>query len=162
IEHRWNTGKFGPEYEQCDDLDKRRSWNKHLGLGRKKIFEVRRVHNDITFIDTFLTADFCREQQLFSYGYREDPGQYIIESQEFDNISHRLLLRLTKFGKPWTCVVNGKHRNRGELLLKHMHNGVDLKIGHAADTLANIQFIWTRPVHLETILDSKPTLLSFD
>jgi stage V sporulation protein R len=34
IEHRWNTGKFGKEYEECDDLDKRRAWDKQLGLGR--------------------------------------------------------------------------------------------------------------------------------
>src|SRR5215210_3153306 len=46
IEHRWHTGKFGKEYEERDDLDLRRKWNKDLGLGRKKIFEVRRVHND--------------------------------------------------------------------------------------------------------------------
>ncbi len=59
IEMRWNTGRFGKEYDECDDLDKRRSWNKELGLGRKKIFEVRRVHNDITLIDTFLTPEFC-------------------------------------------------------------------------------------------------------
>ncbi len=40
IEMRWNTGRFGKEYDECDDLEKRRKWNKDLGLGRKKIFEV--------------------------------------------------------------------------------------------------------------------------
>ena len=61
IEHRWNTGKFGKEYEECDDLEKKRTWDKQLGLGRQKIFEVRRVHNDITFIDNFLTPECsCR------------------------------------------------------------------------------------------------------
>ncbi len=63
IEHRWNTGKFGKEYDECDDLEKRRNWDKQLGLGRQKIFEVRRVHNDITFIDTFLTPEFCVRAQ---------------------------------------------------------------------------------------------------
>src|SRR5208282_645983 len=53
IEHRWNTGKFGKDYDDCDDLDQRRKWDRQLGLGKQKIFEVRRVHNDITFIDTF-------------------------------------------------------------------------------------------------------------
>jgi stage V sporulation protein R len=162
IEHRWNTGKFGREYEECDDLDKRRNWDKKLGLGRQKIFEVRRVHNDITFIDTFLTPEFCREHKLFSFAYQDNPGQYVIESREFQKIKQRLLFSLTNFGKPWIYVVDGNHRNRGELLLKHQHTGVDLKLSHATDTLANIQFIWTRPVHLETILDGKPTLLSFD
>src|SRR5262249_948836 len=34
IEQRWNTGRFGKEYEECDDLDKKRTWDKQLGLGR--------------------------------------------------------------------------------------------------------------------------------
>jgi stage V sporulation protein R len=162
IEHRWNTGKFGKEYDECDDLEKRRTWDKKLGLGRQKIFEVRRVHNDITFIDTFLTPEFCVEHKMFSYAFQEQAGQYVIESREFEKIKQRLLFSLTNFGKPWIYVVDGNYRNRGELLLKHQHNGVDLKLDQAQDTLANIQFIWSRPVHLQTIVDGKPTMLSFD
>jgi stage V sporulation protein R len=162
IEHRWNTGKFGKEWEECDDLEKRRKWDKQLGLGRQKIFEVRRVHNDITFIDTFLTPDFCREHKMFSYLFQEQQGQYVIESREFQKIKQRLLFSLTNFGKPWIYVVDGNYRNRGELLLKHQYNGVELRLDHAADTLANIQFIWGRPVHLQTQVDDKPTMLSYD
>ena len=32
----------------------------------------------------------------------------------------------------------------------------------AADTLANVQAIWSRPVHLQTIVDNKPVLVSHD
>jgi len=162
IEHRWNTGKFGKEWEECDDLDKRRSWDRKLGLGRQKIFEVRRVHNDITFIDTFLTPDFCREHKLFSFAFQDQAGQYVIESREFDKIKKRLLFSLTNFGKPWIYVVDGNFKNRGELLLRHEHNGVDLRQDQAKDTLANLQFIWSRPVHLQTVVEGKPTTLSFD
>jgi stage V sporulation protein R len=162
IEHRWNTGKFGKDYDDCDDLEKRRTWDKKLGLGRQKIFEVRRIHNDITFIDTFLTPEFCEEHKLFSYAFQDQTGQYVIESRAFQQVKQRLLFSLTNFGKPWIYVVDGNYRNRGELLLKHEHNGVDLKLDQAADTLANIQFIWSRPVHLQTLVDGKPTVLSFD
>ncbi|HXG08294.1 MAG TPA: SpoVR family protein [Gemmataceae bacterium] len=162
IEHRWNTGKFGKEYEECDDLEKRRTWDKKLGLGRQKLFEVRRIHNDITFIDTFLTPEFCQEHKMFSYAFQEQAGQYVIESRDFDKIKQRLLFSLTNFGKPWIYVVDANYRNRGELLLRHEHNGVDLRLNQAADTLANIQFMWGRPVHLQTIVDGKPTTLSFD
>jgi stage V sporulation protein R len=162
IEHRWNTGKFGKEYDECDDLDKRRQWDKQVGLGRKKIFEVRRIHNDITFIDTFLTPDFCREYKMFAYAFQDQTGQYVIESREFDKIKQRLLYSLTNFGKPWIYVVDGNYHNRGELLLRHEFNGVELRLDQAADTLANIQFVWSRPVHLQTVLDNKPTLLSFN
>jgi stage V sporulation protein R len=162
IEHRWNTGKFGKEYDDCDDLEKRRTWDKKLGLGRQKIFEVRKVHNDITFIDTFLTPDFCREHKMFSYAFQDQAGQYVIESREFDKIKQRLLFSLTNFGKPWIYVVDGNYRNRGELLLKHEHNGIDLRQDWAKDVLTNIQVIWSRPVHIETIVEGKPTLLSYD
>jgi len=162
IEHRWNTGKFGLEWEQCDDLDKKRNWDKKLGLGRQKIFEVRRVHNDITFIDTYLTPEFCQEHKMFSYAFQDQAGQYVIESREFQKVKQRLLFGLTNFGKPWIYVVDGNYRNRGELLLKHEHNGIDLKLDHANDTLANLQFIWSRPVHLQTVVEGKQALLSYD
>jgi len=162
IEHRWNTGKFGKDYDDCDDLDQRRKWDRQLGLGKQKIFEVRRVHNDITFIDTFLTPEFCQEHKMFAYAFQDQAGQYVIESREFDKIKQRLLFSLTNYGKPWIYVVDGNYRNRGELLLKHEYNGVELRLDHAAETLANVQYVWSRPVHLQTLVDDKPTMLSFD
>jgi stage V sporulation protein R len=162
IEERWNTGRFGPDYEQCDDLEAKRKWNKDLGEGRKKIFEVRRVHNDISFIDTFLTPEFCVRHKLFSFAHAEQTGQYVIESREFQKVKQRLLFSLTNFGKPFIYVVNGNHRNRGELLLKHEHNGIDLKMNHARDVLVHLHGLWSRPVHIETMVDGQPTILSFD
>jgi stage V sporulation protein R len=143
-------------------MEKKRNRDKQLGLGRDKIFEVRRVHNDITFIDTFLTPEFCKEYKLFSFNYQEPTRNYVIESREFQKVKQRLLFSLTNFGKPWIYAIDGNHRNRGELLLRHEHNGVDLKLDEAQDTLSNVHYIWARPVHLETIVDGEPTLLSFD
>jgi stage V sporulation protein R len=162
IEERWNTGRFGPEYDECDDLEAKRKWDKQLGLGRQKIFEVRRIHNDITFIDTFLTPEFCVRHKMFSYAFADQTGNYVIESREFDLIKQRLLFSLTNFGKPWIYVVNGNFRNRGELHLKHDFNGIELKLNHARDVLVNVHSMWARPVHLETVVDGKATLLTFD
>ena len=162
VERRWNMGQFGPEWDACDDAEKRRSWNRDLGLGRQKIFEIRKVHNDITFIDTYLTPEFCKEYKLFSFGYNQPGKNYVIESREFEMVKQRLLFSLTNFGKPWIEVINGNHRNRGELLLKHRYNGVELKASEAQDTLVNLRSLWGRPVHLETVQDDKPVLLSFD
>lgn len=162
VERRWNMGQFGAEWENCEDMDKKRTWDKKLGLGRQKIFEVRKIHNDITFIDTFLTPEFCKEYNLFSFNYQDQTKNYVIESREFQKVKQRLLFSLTNFGKPWIYVVDGNHRNRGELLLRHEHHGVDLKVDEARDVLANIQFMWSRPVHLETISDGHPAVLSFD
>ena len=162
IEERWNKGQFGPEWEECDNYETRRKWDKSLGLGRQKIFEVRRIHNDVTFIDTFLNIDFCRRHQLFSYKHNDQNDTYEIESREFKKIKERLLFNLTNFGQPIIRVMDGNYRNRGELYLLHEHFGVDLKLDYAQDTLRHLHRLWTRPVHIETVADGRPTLLSFD
>ena len=162
IEERWNKGQFGPEWEECDNYETRRKWDKEAGLGRQKIFEVRRIHNDVTFIDTFLTLDFCRRHQLFSFKHNDQNDTYEIESREFKKIKERLLFNLTNFGQPIIRVKDGNHRNRGELYLLHEHFGVDLKLDYAQDTLRHLHRLWTRPVHIETVADGRPTLLSFD
>jgi stage V sporulation protein R len=162
IEHRWDTGRFGRAYEECDDRRTKAAWDKKLGLGRQKIFEVRRVYNDVTFIDEFLTPEFCREQNMFSYAFNENDDQYEIESREFKKVKERLLFSLTNFGRPSIVVQDGNHENRGDLYLVHRHSGVDLKMDYAQDTMRNLQKLWTRPVHLETRFDDKPLLLSFD
>lgn len=162
IEERWNKGRFGKEYDQCEDFEKKEKWDNQLGQGRKKIFEVRRIHNDVTFIDTFLTLEFCRQHKLFSFGYNESHEQYEIESRAFPKVKERLLFSLTNIGRPIISVRDGNFRNRGELYLVHDYGGVELKLDYARDTLANLHRLWTRPVHVETVLNDKTTLLSFD
>ena len=87
----------------------------------------------------------------------------MIESREFEKIKQRLLFSLTNFGKPWIYVVDGNYRNRGELLLRHEHqrDRPEAEPG-TATRWPTSRFIWSRPVHLETVVDDKPTLLSFD
>jgi stage V sporulation protein R len=162
IEERWNKGKFGKEYDDCDNFSAKRAWDRQLGLGRQKIFEVRRFHNDITFIDEFLTPEFALEQKLFTFRYNRDTDLYEIASREFEQIKRQLLYRLTNFGQPFIYVEDGNYANRGELYLRHRHEGVDLRIDYARDTMRNLHKIWKRPVHLETIVDEKKRLLSFD
>src|SRR5262245_29222542 len=100
IEDRWNRGRFGKEFDECDDMRARRTWDTKAGLGRQKIFEVRRIYNDLMFIDEFLTLDFCRQHKLFSFNYHEDTDTYNIESREFPKIKERLLYNLTNVGRP--------------------------------------------------------------
>jgi stage V sporulation protein R len=162
IEERWDRGCFGKEWDECDDLQARRNWDRQLGLGREKLFEIRRMYNDVGFIDTFLTADFARRHKLFSYKYDPETKQYVIDSREFEEIKRQLLFSLTNFGQPIVVVQDANYGNRGELLLCHHHEGIDLKLDWAMDTLENLHRLWNRPVHLETVVEEKRYLLSFD
>jgi stage V sporulation protein R len=162
IEERWNKGQFGKEYDECDNLAAKRDWDTGAGLGREKIFEVRKIHNDLTFIDEFLTLEFCRQYKLFSFGYNASSDAYEIESREFPKVKQQLLFNLTNIGRPLSSVRDGNSKNRGELFLEHQCGGVELKIDYALDTLVALHRLWGRPVHIQTVLDDTPTILSFD
>ncbi len=162
IEDRWNRGRFGKEWDECDDLAAKERWDRDLGLGLERLFEVRKLYNDVTFIDEFFTQDFCREQKFFTFVTNRRTGRQEIEGREFAKIKQQLLSRLTNFGQPFIYVVDANFKNRGELLLGHRHEGIDLKGDYARDTLRNLEKIWRRPVALRTIIDDKPKRLRYD
>jgi len=162
IEERWNKGRFGREYEECSDMVAKKRWDKKLGQGRDKIFEVRRLYNDLTFIDTFLTPEFCQEQKLFVYAYNVSSDQFEIANREFDKIKKQLLFSLTNMGRPVIEVLNGNYLNRGELLLIHRHEGIDLRMDYAKETLKSLYSVWRRPVHIETVIDGTKKILGFN
>jgi stage V sporulation protein R len=162
IEYRWNTGKFGKEYNECTDMQVKENWNRETNLGREKIFEVRKTHNDITFIDEFFTQDFCERQKLFTYKFNNRTGRFEIDKRDFEEIKKKLLLSLTNFGQPVIEVQSDNYKNRGEILFRHVHQGVDLDINYASATLRNIHAIWGRPTNLLTRTEDKETLYHFD
>jgi stage V sporulation protein R len=161
IEERWNKGQHGLEWDNCDNYEQRKNWDTKENAGRAKIFEVRRIYNDVTFIDTFLTPDFCRQHKLFSYA-QDGNGEVTISSREFNAVKKQFLRSLTNMGQPMISVVEANYRNRGELYLKHTYNGTELKLDFARATLENIQHIWNRPVCLETVMKGRGILFWYD
>ena len=91
IEDRWNRGAFGKEYDDCDDYARRRDWNTDSRPGPREDLRGPPIHNDLTFIDEFLTLDFVREHKLFTFGYNQSTEYYEIESREFPKVKQQLL-----------------------------------------------------------------------
>lgn len=162
IEERWNQGQFGREWEECDSLEHKRSWDRQLGLGRKKIFEVRKHYNDVTFLDEFLTPEFAARHGLFNFEWSKRHDQYEIATREFRQVKEKLLSQLTNGGNPFIFVEDANFENRGELLLSHRHRGVDLRKDYAQAALSSLVRIWKRPVVLGTVVQNKTVLLRFD
>ena len=130
--------------------------------GRDKVFEVRKSHNDVTFIDTFLTEDVVRKIGLFTTEYDRSAGHYVISSRDFQAVKRKLLFMISNGGNPVLKVTDGNHGNRGELELTHTHEGPDIKLEWAAETMANLAHLWGRPVHLRTLIDDKDVTLHHD
>lgn len=162
IEERWNRGRFGPEYQACDDPEQRRHWHRPTNQGRAKVFEVRRIYNDVTFLDEFITPEFAEDQKMYVYGHDPQTGQIVVLDRDYRKVKEQLLAALTNFGNPIIKVVDGNYQNRGELYLTHEWVGSELQLEQAQLTLRGLQRLWQRPVHLETMSQGKGRLLSFD
>ncbi len=162
IEDRWNRGRFGLEYERCENMEEKLHWDKQLGLGREKIFSVRKIYNDLMFVDEFLTPDFAERLKLFSYNFNRKHERWEIKTREFEQVKTMLMKQLTNFGQPVICVEDANYKNRGELLLWHKADGQDLKVDYARETLANMVSLWSRPVHIRTTSEGKSVVWSHD
>jgi stage V sporulation protein R len=124
----------------------------NYAAGWEKMREVRTDHNDITFIDTFLTEEFVNSENYFTVEYDERRQQSRVSSKDVEDIRKKLMLKFTNFGKPTIYVDDGNHNNVGELLLSHQYNGVMLDVKEAEEVLKRVFEMWGRPVILRTIV----------
>ncbi len=162
IKERWDKGKFGPEYDRCEDMTQLSHWDTHAGRGLEKIFEIRSTYNDVGFIEAFFTPEFCERNNYFTYGYNEHYRQYKIESRNFEEVKRKLLMSISNCGRPRVVLKDANYLNRNEMYLVHLHEGVGLKLAYAIETLKYVYVLWKRPVHVETISGDKRVLVSFD
>jgi stage V sporulation protein R len=162
IEDRWNKGQFGREWESCDDIREKKNWDRKLGLGRQKIFEVRKIYNDVTFLDEYMTEEFCVQNKFFVYRFNQKTQRFEVDTRDFRAIKAKLLFQLTNFGQPIIRVQNANFENRGELLMDHLFEGIDLQPDYMSQTLRNVYKLWGRPVCLVTVMEGEPQVFRYD
>ncbi|MFN8636859.1 MAG: SpoVR family protein [Chloroflexota bacterium] len=150
IERRWDN----PTDEERDKLG--RVGNE----GRAKIFEVREVDNDASFLRSYLTKELVDELDL--YLYRLEGDKWVIVEKDWEVVRDTILAGMTNFGQPYIVVEDGDHRRSRELYLRHSHEGDDLDLDYANKTLKYVHQLWSRPVHLETLVEGKKTVLSYE
>jgi len=120
--------------------------------GWEKMRGVMSSHNDVTFLDEFLTQEFVDKQNYFTYEYSKQNGDYRATSTDVDEVKKKFLLQFTNFGKPKMTIRDGNFKNRGELLISHEYNGIALHIGQAQQVMERMFELWGRPVNLVTVV----------
>ena len=160
IERRWDSGQHGPAWERLENLGEKDRFDDRSMQGRRKIFEVRRIYNDVNFVDEFLTEEFVEKHRMYRYERDPQTGQLRVASRDYRQIKQSLLYRITNMGQPFIYVVDGNYLNRGELYLAHQWNGLDMDIAQASEVLKNIRRIWGRPVHLQALIDEDMQLFT--
>lgn len=151
IEKRWNN----PNEEE------RRIYGRKGGEGRAKIFEVRELDNDISFLRNYLTEDLCEELDLFVFELVDDE-EWTITEKKWERVRDHLVAGMTNFGFPYIEVVDDDYEGNSELYLKHRYEGTELDIKYARKVLEYVQKLWGRKVHLETMVDNEATVLHYD
>jgi stage V sporulation protein R len=134
-------------YDTIDDALQDVNYEK----GWEKMREIRETHNDITFIDSFLTEEFIDSEQYFAYEFNPQNNQYEVSGVDLDSVKRKLLLQITNGGKPTIVAADGNYNNSGELLLKHRYNGIPLDMNQSTEVLKRLFNLWGRPVNLKTI-----------
>src|SRR5207237_1508256 len=88
--------------------------------------------------------------------------KWVIVEKDWRKVRDAIVQSMTNFGYPYIVVSDGDYRSNRELLLEHRHDGRDLDVKDAWQTLRRIHLLWGRPVHIETIVEGKRKLLTFD
>ncbi|MDT4968778.1 MAG: stage sporulation protein [Acidobacteriota bacterium] len=151
IERRWDN----PSAEEIEKSGIR------PGSGRDKIFEVRELDNDVSFLRNYLTEELCEELDLFVYELIEDE-EWTITEKRWKRVRDQLVSNLTNFGFPYIEVADGDYNNNRELYLKHAYEGAELDVRYARKALEHVYLLWGRPVHLETVVDEDRIRLHYD
>ncbi len=65
-------------------------------------------------------------------------------------------------GFPYISVVDGDYMRNGKLYLVHGYEGTELDLHYLENVLPYIHQLWGRKVYMETYVDDKLTVYSYD
>lgn len=130
------------------------------GSGRDKIFEVREIESDLSFIRNYLTKELVEQEDM--YLFEKKGSDYKITDKDYRNVRDQLVSMRVNGGFPYIVVENGDYLRNGELYLKHGYEGMELDPHYLENVLPYIYQLWGRPVHLETFVEQKPVLYTYD
>ncbi|MBD1373091.1 SpoVR family protein [Hazenella sp. IB182357] len=150
IEKRWDH----PNEEEMVRYGRKK------GQGKAKIFEVREVDTDISFIRNYLTKELVEDLDL--YVFAREGNDWNITDKAWENVRDELVKSRINGGHPYIVVKDGDHLKNGELYLIHMYEGMELDLNYMEKTLPHVHAIWGRTVHLETQIEGRPVVFTYN
>ncbi len=146
-----DAGRYAMDFRKLTDSRQREHYDRHTGGGRELLFKVRENLNDFLFINAFVDQDFVTRFRLFVAGRRlnQAKGVWEIYVKSRSAESYRAMLRNGLYHPP--CIeVDRSRAGNGALYLVHRFEGKPLVREFIANTLLGIEYLWGKPVQLET------------
>ncbi|HHT7084602.1 stage V sporulation protein SpoVR [Bacillus cereus] len=130
------------------------------GSGREKIFEVREIEWDVSFLRNYLNKDLVMREDM--YLFQRQGKEYKVIDKEWEHVRDQLVNMRTNGGFPYLVVEDGDYLKNGELYIKHSYEGIELDLKYLEKVLPYLHQLWGRTVHMESIVESKGVVFSYD
>jgi stage V sporulation protein R len=130
------------------------------GSGREKMFEVREIESDISFLRNYLTKDLVMREDM--YLFQKQGKDYKVVDKAWENVRDQLVSMRVNGGFPYLMVTDGDYMKNGELYIKHGYEGIELDIKYLEKVMPYIHQLWGRSIHMETVIEGKDMLYTYD
>lgn len=151
LEEVVDKGRLSYDFQRIKDDHNRRHYDSRTQGGLAYLFDVRENCTDFTFINTFVEQDFIDRHRLFVVGRRLNAQkgvmEYYVKSKKVADFKQMLIDSLYHPPHITICVENMKD---GILYLDHNFEGKPLVQEYIANTMLGIEYLWGKPVRLET------------
>ncbi len=151
IEEMAAKGKRSFAYQRIRDARERERYDHQTGEGQAFIFDVRTHYCDFMFINQFIDQEFVDRHRLFVAGKRLNrqrmTWEYYVQSRDAER--YREMVVDSLYHPPHVMVDPDRNEN-GRLYLVHHFEGKPLVRDYIANTLLGVEYLWGRPVCLET------------
>jgi stage V sporulation protein R len=128
--------------------------------GREKMFEVREIESDISFLRNYLTKDLVMREDM--YLFQKQGRDYKIVDKGWEEVRDQLVSMRVNGGFPYLTVTDGDYLKNGELYIKHWYEGIELDLKYLEKVLPYIYQLWGRGVHIETIIEDRKMMFTYD
>lgn len=130
------------------------------GSGREKMFEVREIESDISFIRNYLTKDLVMREDL--YLFQKQGRDYKVIDKEWKAVRDQLVNMRVNGGFPYLTVNDGDYLKNNELYIKHWYEGIELDLKYLEKVPPYLYQLWGRSVHIESVLEDREVMFSYD
>jgi stage V sporulation protein R len=130
------------------------------GSGREKMFEVREIESDISFLRNYLTKDLVTREDM--YLFQKQGKDYKVVDKQWEHVRDQLVNMRVNGGFPYLTVIDGDFMRNGELYIRHWYEGIELDVKYLEKVLPYVHQLWGRPVHLETMIEGRAMVYAYD
>lgn len=130
------------------------------GSGREKMFEVREIESDLSFLRNYLNKDLVMREDM--YLFQKQGREYKVVDKAWEQVRDQLVSMRVNGGFPYLTVTDGDYLKNGELYIQHGFEGIELDIKYLEKVLPYIHQLWGRKCHIETIIEGKTMLYTYD